>query len=590
MVFEAFFNLCQLFYKFFYKIELVIKMAKEKKLKELEEKDYFKELLAFFILILMIIFIGNLGVLGFYGNLVFKIIFGEWSFILLALIFLASLFYMIKGHTLSFSSLSFQGFILIYLALALFCHLTIYNSLGLNSKNVFAKTIELYKNYFKNYDESYYVGGGLIGLFLFQVVIILLGKAGIILVGLSMLIMGVSYLMNRSVWDFIKRYKHLFIFSGRLKSKLLTYFKKLKIYKEPNIDLNKRNRPTLSLLDDIKDGSNQILQKEVNKNIEYVILDTIKSYNLNTNLVNTYLGCSSTTFLLKDSNSDDLALFKKKINQDAFYFTDKFTHLEVSNKFKELLTLKRVHLMLKDSPNLPLGLDNMESIICLDETEMRPHLVIGANGSGLKTFLHSLIISVILIYKTTFTLMFFDLKKEFKELKGLSSNYLYRDNLDEIAKKIDDLVFEFDKRFELLKYLDVSDYLKANEEISKKDKNMALIKKTFIFLNLNLEVLASDAKEKIKYLIQVGPKVGYYIFLIKREEETFRDINLSLYNLLIFKLNDISLSLKLINSDIGCNLQGKGDFILAKKEKISHGQAPFCSMTDYLKVLEKITF
>ncbi len=562
-------------------------MAKEKRQKELEEKDYFKELIAFFIIILMIIFIGNLGILGFYGNLIIKIIFGEWSFILIGIALVSALKYMISGHALTLSTLSFQGFIILYIAIALFCHLSIYNSLGLTSKNVFSKTLELYKNYLTSYEENYYVGGGLVGAIVFQIVIILLGKSGIFLVGIALSVMGLSYLMNRSVWDFVKKYRHIFIFSGKFKSRLITYFKKLKIYQDKKGEPLKRPRPSISMLNDIKESTHQILQREVVKDLDFKVKDLLRHYDLKIEYIKYYVGYSYTTFLFKASTKEGIKEVMKLFD-DAFYFEDVNLHIDVKNKFKELLTLKKALLLLEDEKLIPLGVDTFESVINFSVFDKKPYLIIGSKGSGIKTFIRSFIVSVILVYKVNFKLYLIDLKKEYKEMKGLYGDYFYYDTQDVAIKCIDELVYDYDKRYEMLKYLDVSDYLKANEEIEKLGKKLEPIKKTFILLNFNLDVLSNDAKEKLKYLMQVGSKVGLYIFLISREEDNINSLNLNLFNLVIFKINDMSLSLKLINDEIACMLDEKGDFLFYKNEKISHAQAPFCSVTDYLKILEKL--
>lgn len=61
----------------------MIKLSKDKKIIESNNNDYFKEILSFISIILLLIILAGIGILGYYGMLIFKIIFGEWTILLL---------------------------------------------------------------------------------------------------------------------------------------------------------------------------------------------------------------------------------------------------------------------------------------------------------------------------------------------------------------------------------------------------------------------------------------------------------------------------------------------------------------------------
>lgn len=61
----------------------MINLSKDKKAIESENNDYFKEILSFILIILLLIILAKIGILGYYGMLIIKIIFGEWSILLL---------------------------------------------------------------------------------------------------------------------------------------------------------------------------------------------------------------------------------------------------------------------------------------------------------------------------------------------------------------------------------------------------------------------------------------------------------------------------------------------------------------------------
>ena len=53
----------------------MIKLSKDKKIIESNNNDYFKEVLSFISIILLLIILAGIGLLGYYGMLIFKIIF-----------------------------------------------------------------------------------------------------------------------------------------------------------------------------------------------------------------------------------------------------------------------------------------------------------------------------------------------------------------------------------------------------------------------------------------------------------------------------------------------------------------------------------
>ncbi len=51
----------------------------------------------------------------------------------------------------------------------------------------------------------------------------------------------------------------------------------------------------------------------------------------------------------------------------------------------------------------------------------------------------------------------------------------------------------------------------------------------------------------------------------------------------IFKLSDLSMSLKLTKNDIALNLVNKGEALLIENEKIRHLETPFLSISDFFR-------
>lgn len=567
-------------------------MAKEKKLPEINENDYIKEILSFFYIIFSIVILGSLGTLGYYGNLVFKITFGEYYFLIFLILIYSSIKYIVKGRHIDIHLVSFQGFIFIYLAISIISHFTIYENMGLTSSNVFKESINLYKNYFKVYEPNYYVGGGIIGLLLFQVFIFLFGSIGVLTVSISFMILGLSYMLNRSVFDFLRRFKHYFTYISKFKGfmrRSISKFTKVKDDRIPKV----KYKPSLALLDDKEPNSNLFLQEEITKEYKEEIKKVINDKNLPVKFENYYIGHTSTSYLftlLSNKLDSRLDILLKIFNYKAFYMIERNNLLiETKNQFKDLLTLKS---LLVESGDLliPIGVNNLKDIVIFDIDNYNSLLICGDKDSGVKTYVRALITSIILNLQHAFKMKIFDIHKDFKELSGINNMIIYSNSMNEINKMVEDEIYELDKRLEILKYLDTQNYNEANQKIVELNKKIDILYPRFLLINVTIDLFNSEILKKIDYLASFGKKCGIFIILITRGKDNLKLLNLNLYQKLLFKIDDLSISLKLTNTDIACMLDGKGEFIYMENKKISHGQAPYISMTDFLKILNKFTF
>ncbi len=562
-------------------------MAKEKKMKEIPTKDYFKEIVSFLLIIFFLVTLAQIGLLGKYGFLLFKLVFGEWSFLIIILIVISCILYLIKGKGINIHSVNFQGFIFMYLAICLLSHLTVYDELGLTSKNVFKQTLKLYKGYFTSFDNSLYVGGGLIGLILFQLSILLMGKVGVIILGIALMIMGLSNLFNHSIVDFFKKIIKYFIYSSKFKNKIISYFKKMSIM-HSDVEIRKKY-PQVSMLSDIKESSNIFLQKQINKtncdNIERLINNNFPQASL----INYYLGHTFSSIILKKAPNELKKEVMEMVESKVSVSHNDTTIIDVNNKFKGLLTLKRAleDLNLND---IPIGLTPYNDYITLDFSNYNAFLIAGSKNSGVKTYLRGLITSIILQYKDKFNLYLLDLRNEFKDHFTVSSAITYKNSLENICRSVDEIVVEYDRRMQILEYLNCQDYLEANKIISEENKKIDHIKPIFIILNTSLRALKSDTIDKINFISSQGLKVGVYLFVVTREVKELEFISIRQYYRIIFKLNDLSFAIKLCQSDIPCQMDGHGEVITINNQIIMHAQSPFTSMSDYLKVINRFIF
>lgn len=563
-------------------------MSKSKQLQKETKDTYFKEIISFIIVVLCIIILSKIGILGFYGMLIFKILFGEWSFIIIIIILISQIYYLIKKKSINFQSIRFQGFIFLYLSISLICHLSIYEELGLTSKNIFTQTLKLYKSYFKSYESSYYVGGGILGLILFQITILILGNIGITLISISLMILGISNLCNHSLVDFIKHILYYGSFLKTFKTKLINILSKIA---NPNDNRTRviRKNPTINLLNDVKESPNKILEEHIkeenyNKIKEYLIKNDPTS-----SLNDIYLGHIFSSISFTNLSMNSIKYIGKILNTNLIFKYGNNIYIDYTNHFKDLYTLKQA-LLKTDIKNIPIGLMPNNDVIILDEHNQNSYLVIGNKGYGIKNFCLCIISSLILIYKENISIHVFDLKAEYKSYFPINGFIKYKNNISSIQNTIDEIIEEYDKRQEILNYLNQDDYFKCNNYIKEENKNIKLLKPIYLFINISLSSLKSDSLNKISFLISQGLKCGIYIFIITREGRDLDMIAINQLDKILFKTTDLSVSLKLTKSDIATQLDSKGEILYIEKEHIRHAETPFISISDFMKIINKITF
>lgn len=563
-------------------------MSKDKRYIEQTNNDYFKEILSFLLIIILLILLAGLGVLGYYGMLIVKLLFGEWSICIILYILVDQIYFLIKKKRLNIHSISFQGFIFVYLGVTLISHLTVYNELGLTAKNVFVETLKLYKSYISSFDKSYYVGGGLIGLVLFQITVFILGSPGVIILSLAFIVLGISNICNHSIIDMVKR---MFFISNRIK----TFKKKILILlrKVSNVDDNrkefKRKNPSISMLDDIRVSPNHSLEIEISNNYAKNVKEYLLKEDPMSSLVEVYVGHTFSSLVLNSPNNNTIRYVSKITNSPLSFKYGDLYYIDYPNRFKELFTLKKA-LTNIDLLGIPLGIMPNKDIVLYDIDHFNSFLICGIKNSGVKTLVRGIIASIILIYKQQCQLKFWDLKNEYKSYFLKPSFIEYDNEISKIQKEINNVTNEYERRNEVLSFLNVSSYEQGNIMINKESKNIDLINPYYIFINIPLNALSSDALSKLNFLISKGQRVGIYINVITRDIKDLDYIPINQMVKIIFKLSDLSMSLKLTKTDIATNLYGKGEALIIENEKIRHVETPFLSISDFIKVVNRITF
>ena len=122
-------------------------MAKEKVLRiEKDKKDmtFYYEVTGILSILIPIIAFARFGLVGYYVMLVFKIIFGDWSFLFLLFLMLYGIRCLIFHKSIMIKSVRFIGIILFAISILTLSHLPMHNYVSQFDSNYFKVTLSLY--------------------------------------------------------------------------------------------------------------------------------------------------------------------------------------------------------------------------------------------------------------------------------------------------------------------------------------------------------------------------------------------------------------------------------------------------------------
>ena len=454
----------------------------------------------------------------------------------------------------------------------------------MSNSNILSKSFSLYTRYFSYYDNSFSCGGGLIIAALLQCVMLLGGKITAIVLSIGMLVIGTSYLIDLNI---IKLFK-----GGRFKKISINIFKGVKKYvKDIKYPLKVQKNPkiSLSILMDNNEPVNFTIQNEINKERLEKLREYVKLNHIYCVCEDVKTSYTSSRFIVKLAHKSESIISEISgfFNKQCFIIKNELMlYFEVQNQFKKLLSLKSVLLAHLNKNGVILGIDVDNQGIELEINEGKVLCIVGDYTSGVKTFIRSFLASLIFKGYTPSSIFFYDLFYEFPIISKSKINYINNERSASIA--FDEAFSEYERRIELLKYLNVDSLEDANKKISQMGNEYEKLEPVFHIIFFNPNSFNTNMLQKLSYVLQFGIKVGMILLIVIRDKEVFNKVNLNNCDVLSFHLNDVSTSVKLFGCDIACRLQKKGDILYQTKSKIYHGQAPYISIDDFEKIINQI--
>ncbi|QVK19429.1 DNA translocase FtsK [Mycoplasmatota bacterium] len=589
-------------------------MSKDKKRKVVDDNN--KEGLVYFeiwgilFILFSLILISELGPVGKTLNTLVKMIFGDWYWLILIFMFYYGTMMIIYHEFITYSSIKIKGFIFISAGLLIYSHFPIYNALESqiksNHSNIVTESYNLFLGYIDRQSSNATFGGGLLGAFLFWTSYVLLGSIGTKIIAIILLISGVAYLFEKTIYDFIddiyfgiiklyqkskkivkntfdKMYevskynktqnKEVVIDKVQLKSPSNQKFDNITLTKNEKIEVKhkKYNKPNLKMLK--YHDNKEILenQKEITLQNAKIINDFLKAFNLNLTIDEVYIGPTISTYIIEVENSikskkilnykndlfvrldtDNIRMYEKYENKQSLI-------IEVPNEYRYLVSLREILEEDEDKQMIPIGRNYCGKLHCINFNKMPNILVIG-NDINSKIDLLKTIINVI-VYKyrpDEFQLILCDSTKF--ELNSF--------------EYIPHLFYPFIHDFQSMKPMLIKIYTEVEQRLTKLNENKKSFKPILLVLNdfVDFYMNNNDYLKYLNYILVYGGKVSIYtIFSTNNMDEKILTNNLRAQfdGIISFMINNKEISFKYLEDDTTKLLKNGDCIIYSRSDNLS---------------------
>ncbi len=590
------------------------KLSKEKKRKVSDDKT--KEGLVYFeiwgilFILFSLILISELGPVGKTLNTLVKMIFGDWYWLILIFLFYYGILMIIYHEFITYSSIKIKGIIFISSGLLIYSQFPVFyalkNTISDNNTNIVTESYNLYMSYIDNgYTDATY-GGGLLGAFLFWASYVLLGEIGTRIIAVVLLISGIAYLFEKTIYDFIddvylgtiRSYKYVKkIISGTFdkmhevskynkmqKTEVVIdtipvtpmnnqKFEQFVLTKNEHIEVKKPKyiKPNLK---NLKYHENKLVlenQKEITIKNAKIISDFLKAFYLNLEVNEVYIGPTISTFIIEVENSikskkilnyrkdlitrldkDNIRIYEKYENKQCVY-------IEVPNDYRYLVSLREV--LEEDLSNdlIPIGRNYCGKLYSIDLNHMSNLLIVGNE-----------IDSKIELLKTLITVITYKFNPEEFQLVLCDSTKFELNDFEDLPH----LYYPFITDFQSMKPMLIKMYTEVEQRLNKLNNKHQIFTPLLLILNdfVDFYLNNNDYLKYLNYILVYGGKVSIYtVFATNNMDDRILTNNLRAQfdGIIAFMMNSKEISFKYIEDDT-TNLLKEGDcLIFSRTDNIS---------------------
>lgn len=543
-----------------------------------EKKDFFYEILGTMLVLIGIILIGRFGSVGAFCNTVLHILFGDYVFVLLILMVVFGIRGIVKKKFVNITSINFLGFWLLYFGLSLFCCFSLQKGLQTTSRNYFSSILGLYKRYLSNYKLGYSSGGGILGGLIFQGLTIFFGQVGVYLFAIVLSGMGLFFLSGLTFFNLFKKRRGILKLCKSILLRIICFFKRIEIPKRSSTEVKVQT----SILSEAPKNSNFTIQKEYNQELLENFTSYIKRKQLSVEIFEVNTSYYSSRFILSLQGKEYWEELRPFFLNRCFHIQkENRLFLDYTNKFKSILSLKSL-ISMGLSFTYPLGVD-VGGDVCGWENEENHLFIIGDYKEEVDQYIKALLVMIHLNNGSKTRILFATDDKNFLELKTIYTVEYILD-LEVLSKTLDEVIEEYEKREELLRYLNLEKFADI-----KYNKNVMETEEIFIIIRMKLNLVQRNCLDKINFLIKNAARFGIYLIVVMNYVTDINCIERQNQPVLLFKTTDILMSLKILNQDSACYLNKNGEALFLENKKISHLALGYVTDLDYQNVLKKFT-
>lgn len=529
-------------------------MAKEK-MSELETKTkefiFFYEVLGIICVIMSFISLTKLGLIGKYGSLAFRLVFGDWYFLFIGFLGLLGVYFLFVHHRLEIKNIRYLGVIVVLLSLITLSHFTMHEFVVQYDDNELKLTLLLYFDYFKNGRSEMIVGGGILGCLLFYLFYYLFSSIGTIFICIIGVFIGIVFISKKTVFEFICMIKNFFTkcfggafsISKKMKGSISKFSKDYSDSPFVNKKLNVKYLNS-NLIDTSTLEKTAVLYQGEIKN-------ALNHLNIFYNDV-TYLICNHITvyfiYTYQNINFEVLKVsLNKFINEDFLVRYDNNHHtvtIEVNNTVGNALPMKEaVKKLSNEYIRLIIGKDDRNEII----DTIQNIIIISDDNSYYKTYFLSLIMLPMFHNKCKdYDITLVDLDNYYEVIKNKVTNYYNEMSvIKKLRDELDELLYKLDEN----KVSTIDEYNKVNK---------TKIKKPLIYLNGLSKVINSfEYLHDLEYFIISGTNIGYQFIVGLTDDIHDENIILKSFPYKVLLKNRFNISSKYLGLNVIDNLNPK---------------------------------
>lgn len=530
-------------------------MAKEKVLRiEKDKKDmtFYYEVIGILSIVIPIIAFARFGLVGYYVMLVFKIIFGDWSFLFLLFLMLYGIRCLIFHKSIMIKSVRFIGIILFAISILTLSHLPMHNYVSQFDSNYFKVTLSLYLDYLKHYEESLIVGGGIIGTVFFYLGYSLLGVAGTILIVLVSFVIGISFIFEMTLKDMImaviNRFRKLFSRTSGVVN-FLKYEIKIKSKDEKPKKTKKRASKPLSItnLEEPSENTYSLSEEQHAEAVKKTIMAILNMMNIFYESVTYEIRTHVSVYTINTLSTISLETMQMKLHSminDKFLIRKDSTSskviIEVNNLYPRHVAFKNVMGRLlkrsNESKQLAVGINTYDELIVTKYES--PSLIYSySDNDGVINLINSLILTPYFLYNSSdFSVYLFDFNGLYNGFSQITNYHTNFDNLEEIIKMID-------YRYSKFQEVGTNNLIDYNIYVNNQNlKDVERFEVVYVYLLGIEKILSKEMIEKLSYLLQNSHQCGIYVIGHLTNDDNIPNHITSLFEYRIF-LNGLNMQI-----------------------------------------------